>query len=410
MSVQERLPKIQRWHKRFRQLLREPRYESEKVVEGSAWIEPASASTEESAEEAESESASSRTNGESAEEAESHTKWGRFLLHQRWNSDQVPLGFVSGQDSTWEERGSKRVHIAQPFPGLEKRQCTVQPTISPGDRTMLCAIIFRGKGHVSKIEKQAYDKRVDVYFQSHAWADSDFCMQWARRTFQEGLKGEDGKLPAAQSLLLMDNLHGQTTEEFKTYLHKFCNTLLWHLPAGCTDEVQPIDAGYGRLLKVYTGQALDEWLGHGENLQKWECNALTASERRVLITKWVGEATERIDKLPYHHEDGRTSREDTGVPPLYRHRLFEKTGTAMTADGTGDDKISLEGLEEGFRYTFMDVEDQNGDVGECGPVEQQNSGHGDGGNSGSGVEGHESHAEEDQNGNGSSDEESDGAR
>ena len=58
----------------------------------------------------------------------------------------------------------------------------------------------------------------------------------------------------------------------------------------------------------------------------------------MLITKWVGEATERIDKLPYRHADGRTSREDTGVPPLYRHRLFEKTGTAMTADGTGDDK------------------------------------------------------------------------
>ena len=37
----------------------------------------------------------------------------------------------------------------------------------------------------------------------------------------------------------------------------------------------------------------------------------------------------------------------------------------MTADGTGDDKISLEGLEEGFRDTFMDVEDQNGDGGEC---------------------------------------------
>ena len=166
-------------------------------------------------------------------------------------------------------------------------------------------------------------------------------------------------MPAAQSLLLMDNLHGQTTEEFKTYLHKFCKTLLWHPPARCTDEVQPIDAGYGRLVEVYTGQALDEWLGHGKNLQKWECNALTASERRVLITNWVGEATERIDKLSYGQARGRTSsREDTGVRPLYRHRLFEKTGTAMTADGTGDDKISLEGLEEGFRYTFMDVEDQ----------------------------------------------------
>ena len=115
--------------KRFRQLLREPRHESGKVVEGSAWIEPAPASTGEWAEEAKSEPASSRT-GESAEEPESHTKWGRFLLNQRWSAGQVPLGFVSGQDSTWEERGSKRVHIAQPFPGLEKCQCTVQPTIN----------------------------------------------------------------------------------------------------------------------------------------------------------------------------------------------------------------------------------------------------------------------------------------
>ena len=179
-------------------------------MEASAWIESASASTGESAEEAKSELASSRT-GESAEDSEWRTKWGRFLLNQRWNADQVPLGFVSRQDSAWEERGSKRFHIAQPFPGLEKRQGTVQPTISPGDKTMRCAIIFRSKGHVSQVEKQAYDKRVDVYFQSHAWADSDFCMQWARRTFQQGLKIGD-ELPAAQNLLLMDNLHGQTTD------------------------------------------------------------------------------------------------------------------------------------------------------------------------------------------------------
>ena len=123
------------------------------------------------------------------------------------------------------------------------------------------------------------------------------------------------ELPAAQNLLLMDNLHGQTTEVVPTYLHKVCNMLLWHLPAGCTDEVQPIDAGYGRRLKVNTGQALDEWFRHGDNLLKLECNALTASERLVLITNWVGEATDRIDKLPYDQARGRTSsREDNGVP------------------------------------------------------------------------------------------------
>lgn len=61
----------------------------------------------------------------------------------------------------------------------------------------------------------------------------------------------------------------------------------------------------------------------------------------MLITKQVGEATERIAKLPYCQASERTSP--------YRHRLFEKIEIAMTFDGTGDDKISLEGLEEGYR-------------------------------------------------------------
>ncbi|CAB1099146.1 unnamed protein product [Ectocarpus sp. CCAP 1310/34] len=37
----------------------------------------------------------------------------------------------------------------------------------------------------------------------------------------------------------------------------------------------------------------------------------------------------------------------------YRFRLFEKIECGMTADGSGDDKINLEGLST---YSFMDVE------------------------------------------------------
>lgn len=52
----------------------------------------------------------------------------------------------------------------------------------------------------------------------------------------------------------------------------------------------------------------------------------------MLITKWVGEAAERIDKLPYRQAGGRTSsRKETEVPPLYCNRLTEKTGTAMNS-------------------------------------------------------------------------------
>ena len=41
----------------------------------------------------------------------------------------------------------------------------------------------------------------------------------------------------------------------------------------------------------------------------------------------------------------------------YRLRLYEKTGTAMTTDGSGDERITLEGLSA--PYSFMDVEDDS---------------------------------------------------
>ena len=67
------------------------------------------------------------------------------------------------------------------------------------------------------------------------------------------------------------------------------------LPAGCTEEVQPIDSGYGRRLKVAVGQQLDTRLDHRENLAKWYYNGLTASERSVLLLRSVAVAVDDID-------------------------------------------------------------------------------------------------------------------
>ena len=91
-------------------------------------------------------------------------KYGWCQLNERFNHDQVSLSFVNGQSETWAPKGSKRVSIAQPFSGLEKTQCTIQPTIGPSAKLMRCAIIFRGTGkRISKVEKKAYDTRVDVF-------------------------------------------------------------------------------------------------------------------------------------------------------------------------------------------------------------------------------------------------------
>ena len=37
------------------------------------------------------------------------SKYGKYLPHQRFNVDQVPLPFINGMDETYEEVGAKRV-------------------------------------------------------------------------------------------------------------------------------------------------------------------------------------------------------------------------------------------------------------------------------------------------------------
>ena len=210
---------------------------------------------------------------------------------------------------------------------------------------------------------------MDVFFQKNAWADSDFCMAWAKRCFRKSLMQGGGCVPVEGSLLTLDNLHGQTMEKFKAYM-KECNTLVWHYPGGCTNALQPIDAGLGALIKVEVGKQLDIWLENGDNLERWESNALTASDRRVLLTKWVATAVHIVDNRPN-----------------YRFRLFEKTEGLMTADGTCDDRINLERLTEPLAL-------------------MRNRGENEAGGGGAGRRGDESSGEESQRGEQDQDEES----
>lgn len=79
------------------------------------------------------------------------------------------------------------------------------------------------------------------------------------------------ELPTGSSSWFADNLHGQTTDEFQSVLLQQCNTLLWLLLAGYTDETQPIGAGYGGgLFKAHVGTALDKWLLDADHAELWE--------------------------------------------------------------------------------------------------------------------------------------------
>ncbi|KAK3285298.1 hypothetical protein CYMTET_7088 [Cymbomonas tetramitiformis] len=224
-------------------------------------------------------------------------KWGRFLPTQRVNVDQSPLGFISGLQDTYTEKGSKEVWINTPSGiSLEKRQCTLQVCYAADARGgVQCrlALIFRGLGQrITALEKESWDDRVDVYFQPNAWADREFCLNWLGRTYGPWAEAIEG-----EKILLMDNLDGQVHLPFRTECKEKWNTLAWYFSPNCTDLLQPVDRHFAQYLKTLIAAALEQWLEDDNNLAKWESGQFTASERRILLTHWCGQAWEKVSKM-----------------------------------------------------------------------------------------------------------------
>ena len=123
-----------------------------------------------------------------------------------------------------------------------------------------------------------------MYWQKCAWADRNVSVDWLSKTFSSVVTDLDVK----DFVLFCDNLDCQTCEEFRKV--KQLGGVTRFGPAGQTDAWQPVDSGYGRLLKILTKNEQQDWLKEDENFEKWAGNAdkFTAKERRILITYWVG--------------------------------------------------------------------------------------------------------------------------
>ena len=262
-----------------------------------------------------------------------HPKWGRFLPKQRFNVDQSPLPFAIDVKKTYEQiiRGDKenrnnRVWVCQPFSGADKRQCSLNICFRPDGEQPRIAVIFRGQGkRISKVEKEAWDSDVDIYFQPCAWADERFCIEHIERTLKPVVEKE------SRFVLYCDNLAGQNTPEFREAVSKLGGVVWYGLKNG-TDLWQPVDAGYAEKLKTMIKHSFFDWLDDDDNSDKWYgTESFTASERRVLLTKWIGDAYRKLI-------DGKWDS--------FRNRMFEKTGCLITADGSGDSQIQPEGLKD----------------------------------------------------------------
>ena len=90
---------------------------------------------------------------------------------------------------TYEEivpNHTKKIWIAQPGSGLDKRQCTLPVmTRADGEQPRIAIMGTR----IGDDEKNAWHQEVDVYWQTNAWADTEVSTKWSKESLAKSVDG-----------------------------------------------------------------------------------------------------------------------------------------------------------------------------------------------------------------------------
>ena len=120
------------------------------------------------------------------------------------------------------------------------------------------------------------------------WVDRPVAREWVEDVVQPFVEAERKAGVATANtryLLFQDNLDSQKQPDYIAMLKEW-GVDDHKLPPNETDQVQPVDRGLGRHVKIYLGHLMDEWLDDDDNLEKWKDNTLSASDRRILLGTW----------------------------------------------------------------------------------------------------------------------------
>ena len=162
-------------------------------------------------------------------------------------------------------------------------------------------------------------------YQAQAWCDQEIMKEWFSTEWANPFKSPIGQNSDVK-ILIADVYFAQQTDSVKE-LSKKHKTFLVNVLQGNTSRVQVVDA---LISKSFNDEVHSLFEDHvDKNLNQYVDGKINASQRRVVMKKWDGEALPKVGKT-----------EDSII------RSFKKCGLSVALDGSENDEVNIDSLPE----------------------------------------------------------------
>jgi hypothetical protein len=190
-----------------------------------------------------------------------------------------------------------------------------------------------------RAEYKEYHPGVVVIFNEKAYANTSNLIDWVKNQYSTASayrlrdnkprflpldafaphknKGQKAKAKESEKQKVKREEEEKLQQQLRDEFAKL-NVTISTIPGGCISYVQVLDITVNKIIKQYVENFEVQWVD--DHFDEWKAGKYSVGDRRILLTKWVGEAWELLHK---HHKDAII-------------RIFQNVGLSLNPNGSQD--------------------------------------------------------------------------